>query len=477
MARTEPGQRRPAPPVQPRPDPVVVPAGVGATAGTVPGSASAAASMAAGAGGEAAIAGTTAAIIAAMLAVLARLRRRRRAAIREWLLRAGLVQTDIELALTAEDSREAVYRILAERRVKLGTDLAMKTTDPSTRAAAIESVMRREQRFAAQRAAASGERVLAAAELQELRRTSPQGAFWLLGPRRTHTPDCIAMAGRFWPWPVLNIVHPLLHTGCGCYLRSQGFAIANGLMTAADIPTDRAAQKAAAPIIKHVRDEQAAAQRKYGALTEGVDALEAQATDELEVRLALAEAEALPVADLACQPLASDPQPAPPHLREEQEPTGAMVALFPDPKVAKALALRGGSKPEDLHVTLAFFGEAEGLPLDKAKAAVEAWAKKTPPMSGELSGIGHFDIGKGETVTYRSVDLPDLPAPREGLVKALDRGGVPPKRDHGFTPHMTIDQKMRRPPVKKQPITFDTVTLAWGGDRHVFPLAGKKSDS
>lgn len=426
--------------------------------------------MAVGAGGEAAIATTTSAIIAAILALLARLKRRREAAIREWLLRAGAQADDLTLAMEEEARREVVYRKLAEQRVEAGVKLASRISDPSARAAALQAVIRREQRFAEQRAAAAGERVLASAEMAELRRLSPQGAYWTLGKRRTHTPDCVAMANHFWPWSVLNIVHPLLHTGCGCELHSLGWAISRGLMTAADIPSDRTAQRLAAPVIRHVEDEHAAAERKYGHLTE---AAEAEAAEELQVRERLVEADILDALNAAA-PLATDPLLAL-GLREEEENTGAMVALFPDPKLAKKLALPGGDPPEQLHVTLAFLGEAEDLDFEKAKAAVEAWAKTAPPMKGTLSGIGHFDIGKGKLVTYRSVDLPDLPAPREALVEALDGAGVPPKRDHGFTPHMTLQTgpKLRRPPVKQQPISFASVTLAWGGERHEFALAGK----
>jgi 2'-5' RNA ligase len=281
------------------------------------------------------------------------------------------------------------------------------------------------------------------------------------------------MAGRFWPWVVLNEVHPLLHVGCGCRLFSYGDALAKGMMAATDVMSNQAALRLAAPVIQHVRDEKAEAERKYGPMAED----EAAATEELLIREALldrgGDADAL-----AAMPLSCDPLPAPLGvIAEAEEQTGAMVALFPDRKLSKKLALPGGDPPEQLHVTLAFLGKAADLDFDKARAAVEAWAKKTPPLSGELSGIGHFDLGRGEKVTYRSVDLPELPTPREGLIADLDKAGVPPRRDHGFSPRMTIDSRMRRPEVKKQPITFAEVTLAWGGERHPFPLRGGKKST
>lgn len=379
---------------------------------------------------------------------------------------------DIGAALTEEAKREVVFRKRVEQRVRDGMKLATAAKDPSARAAAIQGVLVRERRFAEQRTRASGERVLAAAEFQELRRLSPQGAYWSLGARRTHTADCIAMNGRFWPWEVLVVVHPLLHTGCGCFLRSFGEAIRLGLMTANDVMSIETANRLAAPIIKHIEEEAAEAERKYGHLAEE------SAAEELLARVALLEHHTDPDI-LAAMPLAADittPAAPPSIVQEAEEHTdGAMVALYPDRRRAKKLAVNGGEDPKELHITLAFLGKAEGLDLDKAKAAVAAWAKKTPPQSGQLSGVGHFDIGQGKKVTYRSVDLPDIAQPREDLVGDLKTAGTPASTDHGFTPHLTIDYAIRRPEIKKAPISFSSVTLTWGEEKFTFPLKGKAS--
>jgi 2'-5' RNA ligase len=465
MAR--PRQAAPAPS---KPAPVVAPAAAGLLAGT-PSAAAGAGALVAGKAAQTAIAGSTAAALLAMLALIARRRRQ----IITQTMTAEFPGADISAALAEEERREVVFRKLAERRVRAGIKLAMQATDPSARAAALQSNLNREQRYAEMRTAASGDRVFAAAELQQLRVLSPQGAFWNLGQRQEHTPDCIAMAGKFWPWIVLDEVHPLLHVGCGCFLRSYGEAISLGLMNAGDVPSDTKALQLAGTVIQHVREEAAAAQRKYGHLAE----LEAAAENELTARVALVERGA-DANMLAVAPLSADLLPPPAMVLAEAAPgddtsTMAMVALYPSASKAKALALRGGEKPEQLHVTLAFLGKTKGLDFEKAKAAVEAWAKATPPLTGKLSGVGHFDLGKGDTVTYRSVDLPDLPAPRELLVKALDKAGTPASSDHGFTPHMSIDYKVRRPEIKQEPIAFPEVTLTWGDERHDFKLTGTAS--
>lgn len=464
---TGPG-RNPGPPVAPPP---IIAAPVAGLAAGFPSAAAGAAALATSAKAQRAIAEGTVATIESMLAAIAL--RRRRIIVQQ--VGGEYPAADLAEALAEEDRREIVFRKLVQQRVRASMKLAFAAKDPSARAAAIQNILNREQRYAAMRTAAAGERVLAAAELQQLRALSPQGAYWSLGQRQEHTPDCIAMAGKFWPWSILNEVHPLLHVGCGCFLRSYGEALAAGLMTAGDVPTEAKAQELAKAVLEHVRAEKAEARRKYGHLAE----LELSAAEELSARVALVERHGASADVLAAIPLSADILPAPLTVLSEAGKPGddvstmAMVALFPDAATAKRLALPRGEKPEQLHVTLAFLGKIEGLDLDKAKAAVAAWAKTTPPLSGKLSGVGHFDLGKGDTVTYRSVDLPDLPGPRELLVKALDKAKTPASTDHGFTPHLTVDYRVRRPEIKQEPISFPTVTLAWGDERHEFKLTGK----
>jgi len=465
-------RRRQARPAQARrkspPPPSAAALAAGGIIGGAPPAAAGAAALATGAEAQKDVVANT---VTAILSLLAAIHLRRRRIIRSRASQA-FPASDIEAEMEEEERREIVFRKRVEQRLRTGMKLAQAATDPSARAAAIQALMLRERRFAEMRSAAAGERVLAAAELQDLRTRSPQGAFWTLGLRRIHTPDCIAMAGKFWPWPVLNEVHPLLHTGCGCRLYSFGQAIAQAMMTADGVPSTQDALRMAAPVIQHVREERDEAERRFAHLSESAD-------EELLIRAALLDRGAADPNILAAAPLRCDTEMNPPadvlEEADQEHNTGAMVALYPPSALAKKLALEGGLKPEELHVTLAFLGTAEDLDQDKARAAVAAWAKKAPKLSGELSGIGHFHISGRTIVTYRSVDLPDLPTPREELVKALDAAGVPPSRDHGFIPHMTLDERVRRPKIEKQSIAFGSVFLVWGEEREEFKLTGRAS--
>jgi 2'-5' RNA ligase len=156
--------------------------------------------------------------------------------------------------------------------------------------------------------------------------------------------------------------------------------------------------------------------------------------------------------------------------------TGVMVALFPSPDVAQQLAQPGGEPVEDLHVTLAFLGDAMQLANPEAlKQEVAAFAARTPPIAGTVSGVGHFTAGP-EPVTYASVDLPTLPAIRESLVENLswDENLPDPSREHGFTPHLTLAYDDRQVELPNLPLTFDTITLCIGDERIDFPLYGTR---
>lgn len=161
---------------------------------------------------------------------------------------------------------------------------------------------------------------------------------------------------------------------------------------------------------------------------------------------------------------------------EDEDPTGVMVAFYLPPELATTVAVPGGESTDELHVTLAFLGDARELTDPPGlQSAVEAWADETAPVEGEVSGVGLFTAGP-EPVTYLSIDCPDLPGARQRLVDGWLED-QPVSELHGFTPHCTlayanlIDQVQA---MGGESLTFDTVSLVIGGDRYDFPL-GKQA--
>lgn len=130
------------------------------------------------------------------------------------------------------------------------------------------------------------------------------------------------------------------------------------------------------------------------------------------------------------------------YLRKVANHDGCMVALRVPFDVARTLALSApGAEPaEDLHLTLAYFGDAADWPpevLARAHDALGALAQNTPPLAGTISGYGRF-LNGDEDVLYLSFDSPDLPALRHAVVQVCTDAGLVLAGDHGFTPHITL---------------------------------------
>lgn len=178
------------------------------------------------------------------------------------------------------------------------------------------------------------------------------------------------------------------------------------------------------------------------------------------------------------------PVPLPAGMKEFAEKeaghTGAMVALFPSAALAKKLALPGGEPAADLHVTLAFLGKAADIDGDAVIAAVKRAVQEYGPMKGEISGVGRFSIPDGDAF-YASVDLPDLPSFRQGLLAALDTEKAPADKKHGFSPHMTLayidaDEEIPLDRMEPVPVTFDSVVVALGDERTHIMFGSKDFD-
>lgn len=229
--------------------------------------------------------------IKALLATLRRIAALRLARQRQALQKEGYEPDRIDAALALERKLEREFQRRSAERVRAGLTVAAQAPDASARAAGAESTIRREQNYSRQRAIASGQRVFASIAQQSLEEQSPLGAFWKLGIAAEHTPDCVAMAGKFWPWEVLRRIHPLLHVGCKCRLYSYGEAIAAGWMTPADVMDLEAAQKLALPVIEWVERHHLS---------------ETEALAELLIREELAKVPGADLNFLAAAPLTAD---------------------------------------------------------------------------------------------------------------------------------------------------------------------------
>jgi len=169
-------------------------------------------------------------------------------------------------------------------------------------------------------------------------------------------------------------------------------------------------------------------------------------------------------------------------VAKQRNDTGVMVALFLPPDVAAELAVPGGEPANVLHLTLRIFADdAAQVPiekLDKWAAEIEQVAKRTPVLSGRISGVGRFngDQAGGEDVVYATIDLPGLEQLRDqvrwcGDYRELGESDEP---EHGFSPHVTLayGNDVELPEVPTVPVRIDRLSLAIGNERRDYMFAG-----
>ena len=163
---------------------------------------------------------------------------------------------------------------------------------------------------------------------------------------------------------------------------------------------------------------------------------------------------------------------------------GVMVALRVPLAAARNLAIEGGEPPSDLHVTLAYLGDADEMDPDVLQSLhdrLSAIALVTPPVEGAVNGLGRFR-GPEEDVLYASYDAPDLPALRHRVVEAVMEAGAELAGEHGFTPHITIAYgepgegvEMDDLPPLPMPLRFEWLSLVWAGTESQMRLQGDPS--
>lgn len=163
--------------------------------------------------------------------------------------------------------------------------------------------------------------------------------------------------------------------------------------------------------------------------------------------------------------------------------TGVMVALYPDPMAALAIAAQPGvtEAADQLHLTLCYLGNSSETHLAQNKArlidCLALWAAfQWTPQRGTINGLGRFfhTEDDGTNAVYVAPDLPALPALRQSLIAAIEAAGFDYSQTHGFTPHITVayvPAGALTPDIRiETPVTFDRLVLCWGDAQFDFPI-------
>lgn len=168
--------------------------------------------------------------------------------------------------------------------------------------------------------------------------------------------------------------------------------------------------------------------------------------------------------------------------------TGVMVAWKVPQAMAemlRAIASKAGipenliEQPEDIHMTIAYFGDAllQTVTQGKASETLGNFAKKSHLIYGIINGFAVFEVTHlpDMRALVALVDVPALPEFRQEIVKAMGSIGMSTPRTHGFTAHITIAYipkeleigRMSIPPVD---VNIDEIRLYWGDVVTAFSL-------
>ncbi len=161
-------------------------------------------------------------------------------------------------------------------------------------------------------------------------------------------------------------------------------------------------------------------------------------------------------------------------------PTGVMVAWILPRYVAEMIAVPGGEPLQDLHLTLAFLGEASAMSPDESRKLVGVVGEvcnRHLQITGTLNGFGRFTGKPGSDVEplWVGVNLPGLLTLQADLVEALKAAGLPVSTEYDYSPHITVayvPAEQPTPSVTVAPvgITLDGLTVCVGPHRYTLDL-------
>lgn len=127
-----------------------------------------------------------------------------------------------ERAVKREQQRDGAFTANMRARITAGAqairqERGLTAQERDLRLAQLAAL---EVRYLRMHVAAASWRLQSEADISRLKAQGEDGAYWELNPGLlTHTEDCLRMAGRWWPWRVLDKINPAnRHSGCGCVL-------------------------------------------------------------------------------------------------------------------------------------------------------------------------------------------------------------------------------------------------------------------
>jgi 2'-5' RNA ligase len=172
------------------------------------------------------------------------------------------------------------------------------------------------------------------------------------------------------------------------------------------------------------------------------------------------------------------------YAAQTHDPLSVICGFWLRPDAAHAMAVQGGSPPEDLHVTICSLGRLPDLGiggLQRALAATQRAASHWAPLTGRTSGLGRltpsaFAENRNDALVAL-LDVPGLAQVRQHVINAFRHAGVNVATEHGWVPHITLSRLPKGAPtpnisVADIPVAFGKLVLHVGSRWYGFPLDG-----
>lgn len=169
---------------------------------------------------------------------------------------------------------------------------------------------------------------------------------------------------------------------------------------------------------------------------------------------------------------------------DEPEHTGGMIALVPSEADAARLALDGGDPVDQLHLTMAYLGDATDYDDDQRAAIVAAVSGVlAAPVNADAFSVNVFNPGSAEpdreTAIVLGISGADLDAAHTAVVDALESvvPGATAAQHAPWVAHVTLtysdDVSVVADLVDRVgPVTFDRLRFAFAGVHTDVPLGG-----
>lgn len=162
---------------------------------------------------------------------------------------------------------------------------------------------------------------------------------------------------------------------------------------------------------------------------------------------------------------------------ERAEHTTAMVAFFVPDEISGDLVIDhpNAERAEELHVTLAFLGEASEVDKDALIDAVTEFARGQSPVTAYLSGLVRFTATDGDDAICYLVQSDEIGGFRNGLLAHLAMVEIEPANKRNFVPHITVayvrgEENTPQIEVPDIEMTFSSIHIAYGDERFEIPL-------